>query len=331
MSEVAEGGILIIAPESDIHAQAVAHVLRLQLNTPALIWDNERLPANDPAVFRLGVNNPSFLIKTPDNSIVVDSLRSVWWRRPSRFRISDAVSDSQVRAFCLKECDAFFRGALAALDVPIVNNPDAEVAARKPVQLQMARKLDLTIPETVMSCDPQEIRTFWERLGGRCIYKVFTPPHWQVAETRLLTEDDLGDLEMLQHAPIIVQEKIEKLRDVRVTIFGETVFAASVRVNLPQAELDWRLDLTASWETHDIPEDLGRKLISLLRSLGLQYGCIDLRQRPDGSYVFLEINPAGQFLFVEIDTGQPLTRACAELLLQPRFALPRLHHSSALT
>jgi hypothetical protein len=62
------------------------------------------------------------------------------------------------------------------------------------------------------------------------------------------------------------------------------------------------------------------KLLSLVRALGLHYGCIDLRQRPDGTYVFLEVNPAGQFLFIEIDTGQPLTRSMAELLLRPGIA-----------
>ncbi|HEY5742033.1 MAG TPA: hypothetical protein VIS99_05775, partial [Terrimicrobiaceae bacterium] len=57
------------------------------------------------------------------------------------------------------------------------------------------------------------------------------------------------------------------------------------------------------------------KLISLLRALKLHYGCIDLRRRPDGGYCFFEVNPSGQFLFAEIDTGQPLLRSLAELLI----------------
>jgi hypothetical protein len=71
------------------------------------------------------------------------------------------------------------------------------------------------------------------------------------------------------------------------------------------------------WHEHTIPDFLSDKLIHLLRSLGLHYGCIDLRQRPDGEYVFFEVNPSGQWLFVEVDTGQPLALTCAELLSQP--------------
>jgi glutathione synthase/RimK-type ligase-like ATP-grasp enzyme len=312
--------VLILAPEDDIHAQVVAHVLKWQLDTPAVIWNIAHLPARDPATFRLGVDGSTFSIKTPDVDIAVDSLRSIWWRRTTTYRISDAVSDPQVRDFCQRECDAFFRGALAALSVPIVNDPVAERAARKPIQLQIVHKAGLIIPETIMSSDPQEVRAFWERLGGNCIYKVFTSPRWRMAETRSLFEEDLAHLETLQYAPIIVQEKVEKLRDIRVTIFGEKLFAASICINLPLGEIDWRLDLTAQWEKYEIPADIAQKLIDVLRALGLQYGCFDLRQRPDGAYVFFEVNPSGQFLFIEIDTDQPLARACAELLLEPRFA-----------
>ena len=324
---IQKDNILIIAPEEDIHAQAIAHVLRSQFGAQVFIWDSSRFPANDPTTFRLGANGTSFWIKSLDGCISVDSLRSVWWRRSTKFKISDSVSDPQVHNFCLRECDAFFKGALSALNIPIINDPNNEIAARKPLQLQVARKLGIIIPETIMSSDPQEIRAFWKTYSGKCIYKAFTSPSWRMADTRLLSEVDLEDLETLRHAPIIVQEKIEKLHDVRVTIFGEKIFAASVHTNLPQAELDWRLDLTASWEKHEIPEDLGQKLVHLLHLLGLQYGCFDLRQSPDGSYVFFEVNPSGQFLFIEIDTNQRLIQACAELLWYPQFSTQEVYQS----
>ena len=60
---------------------------------------------------------------------------------------------------------------------------------------------------------------------------------------------------------------------------------------------------------------------ALLRALRLQYGCIDMRRQPDGGYRFFEVNPSGQFLFAEIDTGQPLLRALAQVLIRPAGAL----------
>ncbi len=54
-----------------------------------------------------------------------------------------------------------------------------------------------------------------------------------------------------------------------------------------------------------------QKLLMLMRRLGLEYGAIDLRLTPDGEYVFFEVNPAGQFLFVEHACGLPISAALA--------------------
>jgi glutathione synthase/RimK-type ligase-like ATP-grasp enzyme len=114
---------------------------------------------------------------------------------------------------------------------------------------------------------------------------------------------------------MIVQEKIHKGVDVRVNIFGDAVFACEVRTSVPQAELDWRIEMTAQWFEHELPQEVADKLKNLMRALNLDYGCLDLRRRPDGRYCFFEVNPSGQFLFAEIDTGQPLLHALGELLL----------------
>jgi glutathione synthase/RimK-type ligase-like ATP-grasp enzyme len=138
----------------------------------------------------------------------------------------------------------------------------------------------------------------------------------------MLREEDLAHLEMLRHAPIIVQEKIEKGVDVRVNIFGDAVFACEITTTIPEADLDWRIDSTGEWQEHRLPDETSHRLKALLQALGLHYGCIDLRRRPDGEYRFFEVNPSGQFLFAEIDTGQPLLHALAQLLVEPGVAQP---------
>jgi hypothetical protein len=60
-----------------------------------------------------------------------------------------------------------------------------------------------------------------------------------------------------------------------------------------------------------------------MRRLGLVYGAIDMRRTPDGSYVFLEVNPSGQFLFIEELTAQPLTTSLARLLAVPDLEMEK--------
>ena len=129
-----------------------------------------------------------------------------------------------------------------------------------------------------------------------------------------MTTEDLDSLGGAALAPIIVQEEIERSCDVRVNIFGSELFASKVEANHPVAAVDSRFDVTAMWEPMTLPREVEDKLRALMEILRLDYGCIDMRQQPNGEFVFLEINPAGQFLFVEVDTGQPLSAAMARLL-----------------
>jgi len=110
-------------------------------------------------------------------------------------------------------------------------------------------------------------------------------------------------------ARCIVQELLPTGEDIRVNIFGDEVYAAEKTVE----SIDGRLDAQL-WREHTLPERLARKLVRLLRALGLDYGCADLRRLPDGRYFFLEVNPAGQFLMVERDTKQPLVESLCRLL-----------------
>ncbi len=311
--------VLVVAPADDVHAVSLAAVLERDFRVPAVIWDRATLPAEVTMDFHLDAHGDDLRLDTPTASYALEDFHSVWWRRPSPPRIDDSVTDPKVRRFCEAESDAFLKGALRSLRVPIVNDPFAEaVALRKPYQLSVARRVGVEIPETLISNNAESVRDFWRSLGGNCIYKPLTATSWAFTETRVLTEEDLAHLDRLRHAPIIVQEKIEKGVDVRVNVFGDAVYACEVKTSIPQAALDWRVDMTAQWYDHDLPEDVADKLVALLRALKLHYGCIDMRRQPDGEYRFFEVNPSGQFLFAEIDTGQPLLRSLAELLLSAR-------------
>jgi glutathione synthase/RimK-type ligase-like ATP-grasp enzyme len=66
-----------------------------------------------------------------------------------------------------------------------------------------------------------------------------------------------------------------------------------------------------------LPADVTDKLLKFMKHLGLVYGAIDLRRTPEGEYVFLEVNTAGEFLFIEERTGQQISKALAEWLARP--------------
>jgi D-alanine-D-alanine ligase-like ATP-grasp enzyme len=49
----------------------------------------------------------------------------------------------------------------------------------------------------------------------------------------------------------------------------------------------------------------------MVQALGLNFGCIDFIVRPDGRMVFLECNPNGQWLWIEMATKMPISESNA--------------------
>ncbi|MEZ4456069.1 MAG: hypothetical protein R2882_05895 [Gemmatimonadales bacterium] len=74
--------------------------------------------------------------------------------------------------------------------------------------------------------------------------------------------------------------------------------------------MDVRLN-NVPYRPHELPLEVQERILLLMRRLGLEYGAIDFRLTPEGEYVFLEINPAGQFLYIEQATGLPIAAALA--------------------
>jgi glutathione synthase/RimK-type ligase-like ATP-grasp enzyme len=104
--------------------------------------------------------------------------------------------------------------------------------------------------------------------------------------------------------------------DLRVTIVGEDVFAAEIHSQTTEYKHDFRMAMhDAAIRSHTLPDAVVAKLQALMAALGLVYGALDLRLTPEGDYVFLEINPAGQWLFIEHHTGQPISDAIADALV----------------
>lgn len=113
---------------------------------------------------------------------------------------------------------------------------------------------------------------------------------------------------------MIFQEQIGGSRELRVTIVGEAFFAAKFDAG---KHADGRLDFDVEFQPHALPVEVEDKLMRLLDRLGLRYATVDLRIDEAGEYVFLELNPQGQFLYAQIKTGMPISAAVADLLCSP--------------
>jgi glutathione synthase/RimK-type ligase-like ATP-grasp enzyme len=101
----------------------------------------------------------------------------------------------------------------------------------------------------------------------------------------------------------------------RLTVVGGRMLAAAIHARSSAAELDWRADQQAlAYETVEAPAEVAGGVARLMAALGLRFGALDFLVTHEGEWVFLEINPNGQWAFVEQATGLPIAAAIAEAL-----------------
>lgn len=152
------------------------------------------------------------------------------------------------------------------------------------------------------------------------IYKAvrsFIVPPDGIIYTNEITEDDVGNsAASIREAPGTYQEMIVKRFELRVTIVGQQIFAA--RINSQQADVT-RIDRRRSqledmYESIELDSQLTSKLLEFHTRAGLIYGAYDLIIDQDGLPIFLECNPGGQWLWLEIKLGLPISQALARLL-----------------
>jgi len=119
--------------------------------------------------------------------------------------------------------------------------------------------------------------------------------------------------------PSIFQEYIEKDYELRITVVGERVFSAKVESqHNEKTKIDWRKEKLKFTE-YKLPDAISKKCVLLLKTLDLNFGAIDLIKTKSGEYIFLEINPNGQWAWIEFDTKLEISEAIISFLTQKKY------------
>ncbi len=326
MKAAKAGPVVIVSSPADVHALAVVAAVD-DAGGEAVLFDTSRYPASIDVALSYGHGGSTIGVgplpaagdaasEAGMPAVAWPDVSGIWYRRFQPFGVPDAVRDQEVRNFCVNECrEVFF--SLLEMSPNVINRPSADaVAGRKPYQLARAAALGLDVPETLITNDPDKARQFWLDLDGEVIFKILSNTRTQFTQTRALGAAEIDQLPALRYAPAIFQRKLEPANHLRVTVVDQHVFAARLTTTRPEARYDWRLDRDVSIEAAGLSAATAGKIRTLMDDLGLRYGAIDFVVTADGREWFLEVNPSGQFLFVEIETGQPISRTIAESLLK---------------
>jgi len=299
----AEGPVLIIGNERDYAADSVVAILTRN-DVPVVRWNSETLADVVPPW------EPEQAARSP--------FRSVWFRQylsepHGAQTVADLDEDLVVRAQ--------WRDWVATLDCGNTRwiNPlwASRRAENKVVQLAAAAALDIRTPATLVTNDPARARTFRAAQPHGAVVKTLAAGYFAHSDqsfmfTTELTDEVLSATDAWRRQPLVVQQRLNRARDIRAVVVGDRVMAAASSTDAQ----DWRLAPATKWHAVDLPDDIVENCRALTGELGLCYAAIDLVDDGDRIW-FLEANQGGEFQFIDRPLKLGIAEAIAELLADP--------------
>ncbi|MBX9425566.1 ATP-grasp ribosomal peptide maturase [Streptomyces lateritius] len=255
-------------------------------------------------------------VRTPSRTADLARIRSVYWRRPEWPSFPGLPPDDS--RFAAAQVRYGLGGTLYALDGPLWVNHPLRIAAAdyKPAQLALAQRLGFTVPRTLVTNDPAQARAFIRGENGAICKTLRWTPYARdgvpvTGWAGPVTPDEIDD--GVRVAPHLFQARVDKVADVRVLLVGRHTFAVRITSEL----LDWRMDYSAlAYTVEHLPGQVDKALHAYLDRLELVTGSFDLAVDRAGDYWWLELNPNGQWAWLETETGLPMSASFADLLAQ---------------
>ncbi len=318
--------ILILTNKQDVHTDKVIKRLNekkvsvFRLNSEDLLtkykfdlWINENGIWEGKIVDEIG------------RILNLHMLKVAWLRKPDFNFSGNKLDDSKESKFIASETKAFIDILYSIPNVKWINDPFISNKSKvKFQQLLLAGKFGVKVPKTLITTQPEVAKDFFVSCGEEILIKtIYTGNitidgiNQGISSKKVSKSDFYRFYETICLAPTQLQEYVEKAFELRVTIIGENVFAVKIDSQAhEETKIDWRLHTKMNEHSiFKLPEKLISFCTSFLAEQQLLYGAIDFIVTPKGEYYFLENNPYGQYLWLEMETEIPLTEEICKLLI----------------
>lgn len=313
--------VLVLTRAADPTADLVIAELNRR-DTPVVRLNPADFPEALRATARIGPRYSAWEgeLRGQHRDVVLDQVRSVYYRRPTQFRLNPGLSGHDAK-WAFAEARAGLGGLLGALDCLWVNHPDRNaVAGGQPQALAAAVRCGLAVPDTLITNDPGQARAFITGLpGGIAAYKALgtTGPSGTDGEPAALWTTQVRAAEVDDSVALtahLFQEWITKAFDVRLTVVGELMFAAEIHTTSPQAMIDVRTDYAShTYRPCQAPPAVAAAVRRMMAEFQLRYAAIDFLVDQNGKWTMNDFNPNGQWAFIP-ELREPITHALADLL-----------------
>jgi hypothetical protein len=308
---------LILGQPLDPHANYVAWALDCAGYRPIFINSTHDNCSTQTTLYIDEGNNDFTTVEWKDAD-------AVWCRRLSSAPVEKGEdNDDQFRLVEERRFTKWLIGMQEDRPIRWINRPTpAQAAENKFRQLQLAKFHGIGIPRTLITANPDRFRAFleaeevivakpldaywWEEKSGESLATFATVLDYDQGSQ--LSDDDIAQ------CVTIYQQRIKKVADLRVVVMGADVIAYKIKQDGEQ-HFDFRIGFFhenhLKYEPISVPAALRKKMIRFMDSLGINFASADFALTANGEFIFLDLNPNGQWLFIET--------ACPEARVGQKF------------
>ncbi len=249
-----------------------------------------------------------------DGRSLRDEVRVVWYRRfqapaPTLPGLGGRHA-GQLRAEVRRETATLAQYLFEVLREKVwLPGQQARLLADNKLQLlYLARQCGLRVPASKVTNTRSAATQFYLAHGGEVVSKPLDFCGYYVEDEAAYTAYTVRfDAEKLRALPVrffplLLQEAIRPRYELRVFYLDGDCYATAILGNYqaaPAGFADVKL-LFHNQQTHmvpyHLPAELRQRLVAFMQQAGLNTGSIDLIRAENGEYVFLEVNPVGQYL-----------------------------------
>lgn len=323
--------ILIFCNKEDSHPSHVIQYLN-DWRVPVFRLNSECLLTDYRFSWWASGQDCDFHIRNIKNGLEVygHQITAIWERRPEiPSELPIKSSYEEVNRHNLEEAHGFLSFIRYYLkDVFSIGGiVEDRYASSKMLQLSVACSLGMGIPDTVFANEKAPITCLAERhkdlslkpisngnvyLSGEQEYVFYSQ---KAKSSDLLQQPE----EAFTQTVSFVQNYVEKAYELRITVINQDVIACKIDSQIQdddKGKIDWRqgYDYNLKHEIVELPENIRQFCLAFLQRMKLNFGCFDFIVTPEGEYVFLECNPNGQWLWIEMETGYDISKIMAKNL-----------------
>ncbi len=317
--------ILIFTHKQDVHADEVIRYLN-NLNIVVFRLNSEDfLLKYQITLFQTNNSWSGEIIDELGRVLEIEKLKVAWFRKANFNFLFDSRMDASNKDFISSETKALIDVLYTLPTLKWINDPmQARGAKVKFQQLLLASKMGIKIPKTIITTNPKSAKKFFKECKEEVLLKsiytgnVTINGRNQGLLSKKISKDEFyKNYKNISLCPTQIQEYIKKDFELRITIIGKKVFAVKIDSQAnKETSVDWRSD--TKMNPHSIfklPRKIEKFCLDFLKYQNLLYGAMDFIVMPSGEYVFLENNPFGQYLWLELETNVPLTEEIGNLLI----------------